>query len=89
LLAWALGGANDRRNLVPLYPMANQGFGTNPVQMRSVESTISKALVNQRVYYLATPIYSDSGNPYIPQGVDIFWETPGGRLRSVYVKNVP
>jgi RHS repeat-associated protein len=86
LLAWRFGGENSRENLVPLYANANRGFAVN--QMQSIETQIAKTLVTQKVYYFATPIYSGSGNPYIPEGVDITWGTSAADLITDYVPNV-
>jgi hypothetical protein len=87
LLAWSLGGKNDRRNLVPLYASANQGFGAD--QMRGIETQITKTLVTQKVYFFASPIYSGSGNPYIPEAIDVTWGTSANDLRFKVVPNIP
>jgi RHS repeat-associated protein len=84
LLARQLGGVgNDVRNLVPLYPKANDPG------MKKWEDIIAAAInADQTVYFTATPQYS--GNSPIPTSVDMTAVTSAGvPIVSQNVPNVP
>ena len=98
LLARQFGGSSGRVNIVPFYAGANQGRGTDPLQMQNIEDQIAAALANnQRVYYFAIPVYPTTPtglpnqeiSPYWPLGIGIVWGTARSGLESYYVPNVP
>jgi RHS repeat-associated protein len=93
LLAKVWGGTGGRKNRVVFWRMANQGEGTDPLQMHKVELDIQAELDRrERVYYFAQAVYvpGQSGDPYayMPLGIKITWGTAESGLHPVYIPNI-
>jgi hypothetical protein len=97
LLPNQFGGLNIRENLVPEFFDVNKKGGI-PNVMNTIEANIRGQLnAGYNVYYSATPIYSPSGNPYVPLAdrpyvpteILITYGTSTANVRTVTVPNVP
>jgi hypothetical protein len=96
LLGHQFGGIDEPENLVPEFPSANLGWGSD--QMKRIEFNIRNALnENNRVYFEAIPEYAPNGYPgapadlapYIPSQIDITWGIAGAAPTRIDVPNYP